>query len=189
MSLKIEEMCSNFSSWYQSHNLTLKLPNFHHLRCHVATNSINLCPPYATTTQVDERFHQIPKNIIQNSINGHSFSIDVLQKVSSLFLCVYFIHISHFQYDDYTKQDEIEYLSPTIKLNYSKLVYKKQSESFADGTLVGLSKDSRALPDHEWIPDGDVNSFYYATGTYLFIYYYAHLVANWKQDFIRMEKL
>ncbi len=83
MKIKIEETSNGFATWYDVHNLSLKLPNFHHLRCHVAVNSETQCPPYVSTTQVDERFHQIPKRIIQNNVNGHSFSIDVLQKVNS----------------------------------------------------------------------------------------------------------
>ena len=73
-----------FTSFYRDNYLPLKLPNFHHFTCHFLDQLDFHGPRWSTTTQRDESFHQIVKQIIESSINNFELSRDVLFKVLTL---------------------------------------------------------------------------------------------------------
>ena len=74
-----------FVSFYNDNSLPLKLPNFHHFTCHFLEQLDFYGPTWSSTTQRDESFHQVVKDIIGSSINGFNLSRDVLLKVQKIF--------------------------------------------------------------------------------------------------------
>src|SRR6202044_2055573 len=78
----IDNFAENFRKWYENERVPLCLPNFHHFVCHFVAQIQFLGPPWTMTTQLDEKFHQIPIDIIANKLNGSSLSRDTLVKVA-----------------------------------------------------------------------------------------------------------
>lgn len=77
----IETLAKKLQGWYSFEDLSLKLPNFHNLACHLVDQVQFLGPPWAMSTQLDEHFHQSMKSIFKNKMNGFSPSKDCLVKV------------------------------------------------------------------------------------------------------------
>jgi hypothetical protein len=77
----INSFGDKFRAWYEKYDLKLCLPNFHNLTCHLVEQVKFQGPPWSMTTQLDEKFHQLMKAIIQNNLNGFALSRDTLAKV------------------------------------------------------------------------------------------------------------
>lgn len=67
-----------FVAW---HDGPIKFPNFHLLCCHFVEQCEFLGPPWASSTQNDERLHTVVKTILKEKTNGLDISLDTLMKV------------------------------------------------------------------------------------------------------------